>query len=137
MCLAVTEKEFLKRRFVHLQVNAWYMETGVPAFQILSEPLDEWLCAAVFMPRLVVVTVSEKGTLCLWDSISGHLHSKQELLGLEEEVPTCSMLLQKLGRMIAGFSQGSLLMVFVFPLCREYGLSHGDLWLSVQALVFV
>ncbi|XP_066491632.1 NACHT domain- and WD repeat-containing protein 1 [Tiliqua scincoides] len=93
------------------EVNAWYLETGMPAFQIPVEPLDGWLCTAVFMPRLVVVTVSERGTLCLWDSISGHLYSKQELQGLGEEVPTCSVLLQKLGRMVAGFSQGSLLTI--------------------------
>ncbi|KAJ6633997.1 hypothetical protein lerEdw1_014204 [Lerista edwardsae] len=93
------------------EVNAWYLEIGVPAFRIANEPLDEWLCTAVFTPRLVVVTVSARGTLCLWDSISGQLHSKQELLELGEEVPTCSVLLQKLGRMVAGFNQGSLLMI--------------------------
>ncbi|XP_039194405.1 NACHT domain- and WD repeat-containing protein 1 isoform X3 [Crotalus tigris] len=94
-----------------LEVSAWHLETAVPIFQISAEPPDQWLCGTVFVPRLVVVTVSERGVFCLWDSISGQLHSKQELIGLEEEIPTCSVLLHTLGRMVAGFSKGSLLMI--------------------------
>ncbi|XP_015665402.1 NACHT domain- and WD repeat-containing protein 1 [Protobothrops mucrosquamatus] len=94
-----------------LEVSAWHLETAVPIFQICAEPPDQWLCGTVFVPRLVVVTVSERGVFCLWDSISGQLHSKQELIGLEEETPTCSVLLHTLGRMVAGFSKGSLLMI--------------------------
>lgn len=127
MCLPVTARDTEQTIFLP-QVNAWYLETGVPAFQIPNEPLDEWLCTAVFTPRLVVVTVSAKGSLCLWDSITGQLYSKQELLELGEEVPTCSVLLQKLGRMVAGFNQGSLLMVLVSPLCRDCGMPQGDHW---------
>lgn len=75
--------------------------------------MDGWLCSAVFVPRLVVVTVSHRGDLCLWDSLSGQLQSKHQLLALGKEAPTCSVLLQKLGRMVAGFSGGSLLTVHI------------------------
>ncbi|XP_063145187.1 NACHT domain- and WD repeat-containing protein 1 [Candoia aspera] len=94
-----------------LEVSAWHLETAVPIFQISAESPDQWLCGTVFAPRLVVVTVSKRGVFCLWDSISGQLHSKQELIGLGEETPTCSVLLHTLGRMVAGFSEGSLLMI--------------------------
>ncbi|XP_026526591.1 NACHT domain- and WD repeat-containing protein 1 [Notechis scutatus] len=93
------------------EVSAWHLETAVPVFQISAEPPDQWLCGTVFVPRLVIVTVSERGVFSLWDSISGQLHSKQELIGLGEETPTCSILLHTLGRMVAGFSKGSLLMI--------------------------
>uniref|UniRef100_A0A8C5RM93 NACHT and WD repeat domain containing 1 n=1 Tax=Laticauda laticaudata TaxID=8630 RepID=A0A8C5RM93_LATLA len=94
-----------------LEVSAWHLETAVPVFQISAEPPDQWLCGTAFVPRLVIVTVSERGVFSLWDSISGQLHSKQELIGLGEEIPTCSVLLHTLGRMVAGFSKGSLLMI--------------------------
>uniref|UniRef100_A0A670XS93 NACHT and WD repeat domain containing 1 n=1 Tax=Pseudonaja textilis TaxID=8673 RepID=A0A670XS93_PSETE len=96
-----------------LEVSAWHLETAVPVFQISAEPPDQWLCGTVFVPRLVIVTVSERGVFSLWDSISGQLHSKQELIGLGEETPTCTILLHTLGRMVAGFSKGSLLMVLI------------------------
>ncbi|XP_053149163.1 NACHT domain- and WD repeat-containing protein 1 [Hemicordylus capensis] len=93
------------------EVKAWSLETGVPAFQIPAEPAGGGLCAAVFVPRLVAMTLSERGTLCLWDSLGGQLHSKQALPGLGEESVACGVLLQERGRMVAGFSQGSLLTI--------------------------
>uniref|UniRef100_A0A8C6X5H2 NACHT and WD repeat domain containing 1 n=1 Tax=Naja naja TaxID=35670 RepID=A0A8C6X5H2_NAJNA len=104
-----------------LEVNAWHLETAVPTFQISAELPDQWLCGTVFVPRLVIVTVSERGVFSLWDSISGQLHSEQELIGLGEETPTCSILLHTLGRMVAGFSKGSLLMVLVLLLLPYLG----------------
>ncbi|XP_032069993.1 NACHT domain- and WD repeat-containing protein 1 [Thamnophis elegans] len=94
-----------------LEVSAWHLETAVPIFHISAEPPGQWLCGTVFVPRLVIVTVSERGVFRLWDSISGQLHSEQELRGLGEETPTCNVLLHTLGRMVAGFSKGSLLMI--------------------------
>lgn len=57
------------------------------------------------------MTVSEGGVLSLWNSNTGELRSKRQLLGLQEETPTSSVLLQKQGKMIVGFSRGSLSMV--------------------------
>ncbi|XP_070593727.1 NACHT domain- and WD repeat-containing protein 1 [Erythrolamprus reginae] len=94
-----------------LEVSAWHLETAVPIFQISAELPGQWLCGTVFVPRLVIVTVSEWGIFSLWDSLSGQLHSKQELTGLGEEIPICSVLLHTLGKMVAGFSKGSLLMI--------------------------
>ncbi|KAM6459064.1 NACHT domain- and WD repeat-containing protein 1, partial [Liasis olivaceus] len=110
--LHIDEKQQIIYWASGLEVSAWHLRTAVPIFQISAEPPDQWLCGTVFAPRLVVVTVSERGVFCLWDSISGQLHSKQELIGLGEETPTCSVLLHTLGRMVAGFSKGSLLMVW-------------------------
>ncbi|XP_034293392.1 NACHT domain- and WD repeat-containing protein 1 [Pantherophis guttatus] len=94
-----------------LEVSAWHLETAVPIFQISAERPGQWICGTVFVPRLVIVTVSEWGVFSLWDSISGQLHSEQELIGLGEETPTCNVLLHRLGRLVAGFSKGSLLMI--------------------------
>ncbi|XP_053228848.1 NACHT domain- and WD repeat-containing protein 1 [Podarcis raffonei] len=94
------------------EVEAWHLGTAAPAFRILAEPPGGWLCAAVFVPRLVVVTVSAGGCVRLWDSLSGQLLSRQQLGGLPEDAaPTCGALLRKMGRMVSGFSGGSLLMV--------------------------
>uniref|UniRef100_A0A8C3XMF2 NACHT and WD repeat domain containing 1 n=1 Tax=Chelydra serpentina TaxID=8475 RepID=A0A8C3XMF2_CHESE len=94
------------------KVNAWHLETAEHIFQISGEAPDAWLCTEVFEPRQVVMTVSEGGTLSLWDSSTGELQSKHQLSGLQEEAPTCSVLIQKQGKMIVGFSRGSLSMIF-------------------------
>ncbi|XP_053869348.1 NACHT domain- and WD repeat-containing protein 1 [Malaclemys terrapin pileata] len=94
------------------KVNAWHLETGEHIFQISGEAPDAWLCTEVFEPRQVVMTMSEGGTLSLWDSSTGELQSKRQLSGLQEEAPTCSILIQKQGKMIVGFSRGSLSMIF-------------------------
>ncbi|KAM7134751.1 NACHT domain- and WD repeat-containing protein 1 [Macrochelys suwanniensis] len=87
------------------KVNAWHLETAEHIFQISGEAPDAWLCTEVFEPRQVVMTVSEGGTLSLWDSSTGELQSKHQLSGLQEEAPTCSVLIQKQGKMILLFLQ--------------------------------
>ncbi|CAM4701804.1 unnamed protein product [Caretta caretta] len=94
------------------KVNAWHLETAEHIFQISGEAPDAWLCTEVFEPRQVVLTVSEGGMLSLWDSSTGELQSKHQLSGIQEEAPTCSILIQKQGKMIVGFSRGSLSMIF-------------------------
>lgn len=59
------------------------------------------------------MTVSEGGTLSLWNSNTGELRSKCQLSGLQEETPTSSVLIQKQGKMIVGFSGGSLSTVHI------------------------
>ncbi|XP_014808284.1 PREDICTED: NACHT domain- and WD repeat-containing protein 1 [Calidris pugnax] len=93
------------------KVNAWHLETAELIFQISGEASDTWMCSAVFSPRLVIVTVSAGGTLSLWDSNTGQLRSKRQLPGLQEETPTSSVLIQKQGKMIVGFSGGSLSVI--------------------------
>ncbi|XP_074834083.1 NACHT domain- and WD repeat-containing protein 1 [Carettochelys insculpta] len=94
------------------KVNAWHLETAEHVFQISGEAPAAWLCMTVFEPRQVVMTVSQGGMLSLWDSSTGELQYKCQLSGLQEEAPTCSVLIQKQGKMIAGFSKGSLSMIF-------------------------
>ncbi|KAM6040322.1 NACHT domain- and WD repeat-containing protein 1 [Theristicus caerulescens] len=94
------------------KVNGWHLETAELIFQISGEASDVWMCSAVLSPRLVIMTVSEGGTLSLWNSNTGELRSKCQLAGLQEETPTSSVLIQKQGKMIVGFSRGSLSMVW-------------------------
>ncbi|NXL09736.1 NWD1 protein, partial [Mesembrinibis cayennensis] len=93
------------------KVNGWHLETAELIFQISGEASDVWMCSAVLSPRLVIMTVSEGGTLSLWNSNTGELRSKCQLAGLQEETPTSSVLIQKQGKMIVGFSRGSLSMI--------------------------
>ncbi|XP_060089085.1 NACHT domain- and WD repeat-containing protein 1 [Heteronotia binoei] len=110
--LHVDEKKGLVHWVSSAEVSAWHLETAAPAFRIPTEASDEWLLTAVFVPRLVLVTVSEQGALCLWHGGTGQLQARHTLAGLGEgEAPTCSVLLPKLGRMVAGFSGGSLLTI--------------------------
>nr|XP_034973052.1 NACHT domain- and WD repeat-containing protein 1 [Zootoca vivipara] len=111
--ISVDEKHQIVYWVSGSEVEAWHLGTAAPAFRIPAEPLGGWLCAAVFVPRLVVATVSAGGcSVCLWDSLSGQLLSRQPLGGLREEgAPTCGALLRKMGRMLSGFSGGTLLMV--------------------------
>ncbi|XP_009893499.1 PREDICTED: NACHT and WD repeat domain-containing protein 1 [Charadrius vociferus] len=90
------------------KVNAWHLETAELIFQISGEASDAWTCSTVFSPGLAIMTVSEGGTLSLWNSNTGELRSKCQLSGLQEETPTSSVLIQKQGKMIVGFSGGSL-----------------------------
>ncbi|NXE55376.1 NWD1 protein, partial [Casuarius casuarius] len=90
------------------KVSAWHLETAELLFWISGEVTDAWMCSAVFSSRLVIMTVCEGGTLSLWNSNTGKLQSKCQLSGLQEETPTASVLIQKQGKMIVGFSGGSL-----------------------------
>ncbi|NWY62210.1 NWD1 protein, partial [Chionis minor] len=93
------------------KVNAWHLETAELIFQISGEASDAWMCSAVFSPGLVIMTVSERGTLSLWHSNTGELRSRCQLSGLQEKTPTSSVPIQKQGKMIVGFSGGSLCMI--------------------------
>ncbi|XP_075759495.1 NACHT domain- and WD repeat-containing protein 1 [Pelodiscus sinensis] len=110
--LHVDERNRIVYSALGAKVNAWHLETAEHIFQISGEAPAAWLCTAVFEPRRVVMTVSEGGMLSLWDSSTGELQYKCQLSELQEEAPTCSVLIQKQGKMIAGFSRGSLSMIF-------------------------
>ncbi|KAM6331894.1 NACHT domain- and WD repeat-containing protein 1 [Alca torda] len=99
------------------KVNAWHLETAELIFQISGEASDAWMCSAVFGPQLVIMTVSEGGMLSLWNSNTGERRSRCQLSGLQEETPTSSVLIQKQGKMIVGFSGGSLSVVHI---CLTY-----------------
>ncbi|XP_074020124.1 NACHT domain- and WD repeat-containing protein 1 [Numenius arquata] len=109
--LHVDEGHMIVYSFSDTKVNAWHLETAELVFQISGEASAAWMCSAVFSPRLVIMTVSEGGTLSLWNSNTGELRSKHQLPGLWEETPTSSVLIQKQGKMIVGFSGGSLSMI--------------------------
>ncbi|KYO41873.1 NACHT domain- and WD repeat-containing protein 1 isoform D [Alligator mississippiensis] len=93
------------------KVSGWHLETAELVFQISGDVQDVWLCTAVFVPRLAILTVSEGGIVCLWDRSTGAMQSKHQLSWLQKEAPTCSALIQKQGKMVAGFSKGSLSVI--------------------------
>ncbi|XP_025066071.1 NACHT domain- and WD repeat-containing protein 1 [Alligator sinensis] len=93
------------------KVSGWHLETAELVFQISGDVQDVWLCTAVFVPRLVILTVSEGGIVCLWDRSTGAMQSKHQLSWLQKEAPTCSALIQKQEKMVAGFSKGSLSVI--------------------------
>ncbi|XP_010151382.1 PREDICTED: NACHT and WD repeat domain-containing protein 1 [Eurypyga helias] len=88
------------------KIHAWRLERAELIFQISGEACDAWMCSAVFSPRLVIMTVSEGGTLRLWNSNTGKLRSKCQLPGLQEETPASSVLIQKEREMILADSKG-------------------------------
>ncbi|NXF08155.1 NWD1 protein, partial [Smithornis capensis] len=93
------------------KVNAWHLETAELIFQIPGELTDVWMCCAVLSPRLLIMAVSEGGTLALCSSSTGELRSKTQLSGLQGQAPTASVVIHKQGKMIVGFSRGSLAMI--------------------------
>ncbi|NXA53517.1 NWD1 protein, partial [Nothocercus julius] len=107
-CLHVDERHMIIYSSSDTKVNAWHLETAELIFQISGDATDKWKCSAVLSPRLVMMTVSEGGMLSLWNSSTGELQSKQQLAGLQGEMPTASALIQKQGKMVVGFSGGSL-----------------------------
>ncbi|NXK54800.1 NWD1 protein, partial [Chauna torquata] len=109
--LHVDERHMIVYSSSDTKVNAWHLETAELIFQISGEVSGAWMCSAVHSPRLVIMTLSKGGTLSLWNSNTGELRSKCQLSGLQEETPTCSVLIQKQGKMIVGFSRGSLSMI--------------------------
>ncbi|KAM3937313.1 NACHT domain- and WD repeat-containing protein 1 [Leptodactylus fuscus] len=76
---------------------------GVPGF-----PLQ----AAVFSPHKNLMTVTEGGTLHIWDSATGELKGSRQLPGLDETAhPLCSCSIPKYGKMVVGFKNGSLALI--------------------------
>ncbi|KFV73473.1 NACHT and WD repeat domain-containing protein 1, partial [Struthio camelus australis] len=110
-CLHVDERHMIVYSSSDTKVNAWHLETAELIFQISGEATDAWMCSAVCSPRLMIMTMSEGGTLSLWNSITGELQSRCQLLGLQEEISTAGVLIQKQGKMIVGFSGGSLSVI--------------------------
>uniref|UniRef100_F6TW45 NACHT and WD repeat domain containing 1 n=1 Tax=Equus caballus TaxID=9796 RepID=F6TW45_HORSE len=93
------------------KVSAWNLETAELVFRILGDASDPWKCTAALAPQAVLLAVSEAGLVSLWSSATGRLQRKQRLSSIREETPTCGVLVQKQGKMVTGFSQGSLSLV--------------------------
>ncbi|KAK2497679.1 hypothetical protein MC885_001291, partial [Smutsia gigantea] len=93
------------------KVSAWNLETAELVFRILGDASDPWRCTAVLASQATLLTVSEAGVVSLWSSATGKLQRKQHLSSIKEETPTCGVSVQKQGKMVTGFSKGSISVV--------------------------
>uniref|UniRef100_A0ABI7YFB5 NACHT and WD repeat domain containing 1 n=2 Tax=Felis catus TaxID=9685 RepID=A0ABI7YFB5_FELCA len=93
------------------KVSAWHLETAELVFQILGDPSDCWVYAGVLASRATLLTVSQGGVAGLWSSATGKPQGRQHLSSIKEETPTCGVSLQKQGKMVTGFSKGSVSLI--------------------------
>uniref|UniRef100_A0A8C5P104 NACHT and WD repeat domain containing 1 n=1 Tax=Jaculus jaculus TaxID=51337 RepID=A0A8C5P104_JACJA len=93
------------------KVTAWNLETAQLVFCILGDASDPWVCTAMLPSQAQLLTVSEHGMVSLWSLDTGKLQDKHPLSSVKEETPTCVASLQRQGRMLAGFSSGSISLV--------------------------
>ncbi|XP_030075789.1 NACHT domain- and WD repeat-containing protein 1 [Microcaecilia unicolor] len=93
------------------QINVWNLDTLEPVFHTSGDAPDLQTCTAVFPPRQVILTVSKGGTLNLYNNKSGELQGRHQLPVLHDEAPMCSTMIHKYGKMVVGFSNGTLSVV--------------------------
>ncbi|XP_008822868.1 NACHT domain- and WD repeat-containing protein 1 [Nannospalax galili] len=93
------------------KINAWNLETAQLAFRILGDASDPWACAAVLASQARLLTVSKGGVVSLWSSATGKLQETCRLSSVKGEMPTCAVSIQKQGRVVIGFSHGSISLV--------------------------
>uniref|UniRef100_H0WTF2 NACHT and WD repeat domain containing 1 n=1 Tax=Otolemur garnettii TaxID=30611 RepID=H0WTF2_OTOGA len=93
------------------KISAWNLETAELVFRILGDTSDPWMCTAMLASQARLVTVSKGGVVSLWSSAMGELHGKQHLSSIKEEIPTCVVAVQKQGKLVTGFSNGSVSLV--------------------------
>ncbi|XP_074194074.1 NACHT domain- and WD repeat-containing protein 1 isoform X5 [Rhinolophus sinicus] len=93
------------------KVSAWNLETAELVFHILGDTSDPWMFMAVLASWATLLTVSEGGMVTLWSSATGKVQGKQHLSSIKEETPTCGVSVQKPGKVVIGFSKGSVSLV--------------------------
>uniref|UniRef100_A0A2R9AM61 NACHT domain- and WD repeat-containing protein 1 n=1 Tax=Pan paniscus TaxID=9597 RepID=A0A2R9AM61_PANPA len=93
------------------KINAWNLETAEPVFHILGDASDPWMCMAVLASQATLLAVSRDGVVSLWSSATGKLQGKQHMSSIKEETPTCAISVQKQGKLVTGFSNGSISLV--------------------------
>ncbi|PNI50732.1 NWD1 isoform 5 [Pan troglodytes] len=93
------------------KINAWNLETAEPVFHILGDASDPWMCMAVLASQATLLAVSRDGVVSLWSSATGKLQGKQHMSSIKEETPTCAVSVQKQGKLVTGFSNGSISLV--------------------------
>ncbi|MGH0155660.1 UNVERIFIED_CONTAM: hypothetical protein FKN15_029443 [Acipenser sinensis] len=115
------------------QLNAWQLETGSLLFCIDSENAVFTVIAGGDEPG---IALAEGGLLTLWDRGTGRLGMTSKLCDLGRAVPTCTLPLRTHRRLAAGFSDGSVLLVW--SLSSGVLLdSFSGMGVSVTALVLV
>ncbi|XP_063770572.1 NACHT domain- and WD repeat-containing protein 1 [Pseudophryne corroboree] len=95
------------------QVCGWNIESGDPVLQ-LSPGVPEFpVQAAVFTPQKIIMTVTEGGTVHLWDNLTAELRGSRQLPEIDGETayPTCSCAIPKYGKMVVGFKNSFLAQI--------------------------
>nr|XP_006199152.2 NACHT domain- and WD repeat-containing protein 1 isoform X2 [Vicugna pacos] len=93
------------------KVSAWNLETAALIFRILGEASDPWTFTAALTSQATLLTVSRGDVVSLWSSATGKLQKNQHLSSVKEETLTCGVSVQKQGKMVIGFSKGSISLV--------------------------
>ncbi|XP_017735032.1 PREDICTED: NACHT domain- and WD repeat-containing protein 1-like [Rhinopithecus bieti] len=69
------------------------------------------MCMAMLASQATLLTVSRDGVVSLWSSATGKLQGQQHMSSIKEETPTCAVSVQKQGKLVTGFSNGSISLV--------------------------
>uniref|UniRef100_A0A8C6AAI1 NACHT and WD repeat domain containing 1 n=1 Tax=Marmota marmota marmota TaxID=9994 RepID=A0A8C6AAI1_MARMA len=93
------------------KIHAWSLETAELVFRILGDGADPWVSTAVLPSQTRLLTVSRGGEVTLWNSATGSLQGKHRLSSIKEEAPTCAVSVQTQGKVVTGFSDGSVSLV--------------------------
>ncbi|XP_012519702.1 PREDICTED: NACHT domain- and WD repeat-containing protein 1 [Propithecus coquereli] len=93
------------------QINAWNLETAELVFCILGDASDPWMCTAVFASQARLMAVSQGRVVSVWSSATGKPQGKQCLSSIREGSPACAVSVQKQGKLVTGFSNGSISLV--------------------------
>ncbi|KAG3279983.1 NACHT and WD repeat domain containing 1 [Ictidomys tridecemlineatus] len=93
------------------KINAWSLETAELVFRIPGDGADPWVSTAVLASQTRLLAVSRGGEVTLWNSATGSLQGKHRLSSIKEETPTCAVSVQTQGKVVTGFSDGSISLV--------------------------
>ncbi|XP_037674481.1 NACHT domain- and WD repeat-containing protein 1 isoform X2 [Choloepus didactylus] len=93
------------------KVSAWNLDTAELIFRILGDASRPWVGMAVLAPPAGLLLVSTDGVVSLWSSATGELQGKHCLSSIKDETPTCGVAVQKQGKIVTGFSNGSVSLV--------------------------
>ncbi|KAM6167707.1 NACHT domain- and WD repeat-containing protein 1 [Erethizon dorsatum] len=93
------------------QISAWSLQTAELFFRIPGDLSDPWVCSAVLASRARLLTLSKGGAISVWNSATGQLQGTRLLSSIPEETLTCVAPVQKQGKVVAGFSRGSVAVV--------------------------
>ncbi|KAM9330625.1 NACHT domain- and WD repeat-containing protein 1 [Gastrophryne carolinensis] len=95
------------------QVSGWNIESGEPVLNFSPGAPGFPLQGAVFSPQQIVLTVTEGGTVHLWESSTGQLKGSRQLPGVDgdEAHPVCSCVIPKYGKMVVGFKNGCMALI--------------------------
>ncbi|KAM8960480.1 NACHT domain- and WD repeat-containing protein 1 [Pelodytes ibericus] len=95
------------------KVNAWDMESGSLVLSLSPGVPDFPIQAAMLSPQQLLITVTEGGTVHIWDSATRELRGSRQLPGVSGEAadPVCSCIIPKHGKMVVGFKNGALALI--------------------------